>query len=624
MSSDVSQAVKYLDSKAAPSYPAMFRRRVIECPDRIAYYVPPKIDGESWQEITWFQAQKQVDRLSAGLISLGIRKEERVAIISSTRIEWVFADLAIACAGAATTTVYPNTHNDEEVHILTDSTTKIAIVENSAQLEKITKHENLVDQIEHIVLIDDDRQDKSEDFVLTWQQLLDAGDQLLKEDPSCVDRAIETIKPSDLSTLIYTSGTTGTPKGVELVNRNWTHEGEALQHMVSHLVTHEDNLYLWLPLSHVFGRDLIALHIAVGMRCSVDGRVNHIMSGMQQVHPTIMVGVPRIFEKIRSAVITIYPAKSLKGHISRWAFATGRDALKIRMAGKKLSLWMRFKYSLADKLVFSKLREKMGGKMRFMISGSAKLSRQVQEWFYWAGLPLIEGYGATETSAVAFLNLPDEPVLGSIGKAVPGLDVKFGEENEILLRGPIIARGYHNMPEETAEVFKDGWYHTGDIGRMDEDGNMFITDRKKDLFKTSNGKFAAPQKIENAIMANTPYVNQAIAIGEGRKFCSAIVTLDRPALELWAKRRGHENLSYAELTQLPEIKKSIDRFIRKANSYLENWEQVKRYTILDHELTQENGDLTPSLKVRRNKVYEKYADQIDAMYEEASRSDLTV
>ncbi len=624
MSNDVSQAVKYLDSKAAPSYPAMFRRRVADCPDRIAYFVPPKVDGQKWKEVTWFQAQKIVNRLAAGLISLGVENEERVAIISSTRIEWIFADLAIASAGAATTTVYPNTHDDEEVHILSDSGTKIAIVENAAQLNKIASHNELLEQISHVVLIDDDRSDKSQEYVLTWRQLLDAGDKKLAEDPDCVDRRVESITPDDLSTLIYTSGTTGTPKGVELINRNWTHEGEALLHMVDHLITHEDNLYLWLPLSHVFGRDLIALHICVGMRCSVDGRVDQIMSGMQEVQPTIMVGVPRIFEKIRSAVMTNYPTRSLRGRISRWAFATGRDALTLRMSGKKMSVWMRFKRNLADKLVFSKLREKMGGKMRFMISGSAKLSRQVQEWFYWAGLTLIEGYGSTETAAVAFLNLPDEPVLGSIGKPVTGLEVKFGEENEILLRGPIIARGYHNMPEETAEAFRDGWYHTGDIGMKDANGFYFITDRKKDLFKTSNGKFAAPQKIENAIMANTPYVSQAIAVGEGRKFCTAIVTLDRPALETWAKRRGHEGLSYAELTQLPEIRKSIDRFIRKANGHLENWEQIKRYTILDHELTLESGDLTPSLKVRRNRVYEKYADQIDAMYEDVARSDLTV
>lgn len=273
------------------------------------------------------------------------------------------------------------------------------------------------------------------------------------------------------------------------------------------------------------------------------------------------------------------------------------------------------RYALADRLVFSKLKARLGGNIRFLVSGSAKLSPQVQQWFYSAGITIIEGYGMTESSAVTFLNPPSRPRFGTVGPAVPGTVARVADDGEILVKGPGVMRGYHKDPEKTAETLVDGWLHTGDIGELDADGYLTITDRKKDLMKTSGGKYVAPQKIENAVAANVPYVSQVAAVGDGRKYISALITLDPAALERWAANHKKTDLSYAELTQLPEVRTSIDRFMARANSKLERWETVKRYAILDHEFSVADGIMTPNMKVRRAHVADRYADVIDSLYD---------
>lgn len=619
MNATVQQAAEQILADSAPNYPILFRGRVAEDPAGIGFTIP---DGDGWRDVSWGEVQTRVDQAAAGLISLGLRPEQRVAIAGNTRIEWVLADLAIACAAGATTTVYPNTHAEDLLHIVSDSNSVMIFAENNEQLAKVVELTELADQVRHIILFDDDRPVDAEvdDRVLTWDELLRRGSQYLSEHPSCVDDAIATLGPESLSTIIYTSGTTGRPKGVELLHRNWTYEAQALR--VLDFVYATDVLYLWLPLSHVFGRALLAVQLSLGFRSVVDGRVDRIVDGLATTHPTVLVGVPRIFEKVRAAVLTMNPQGGLKGRISRWAFKVGRDSRPYRLAGRPLPRRLAMQYRIADRLVFSKLKERLGGRMRFMISGSAKLSHQVQEWFYSAGIILVEGYGATETSAISFVNLPDQPRFGTVGPAIPGLETRIAEEGEVLLKGPTIARGYHNLPGETGEAFVDGWYHTGDIGNLDTDGYLTITDRKKDLFKTSSGKFVAPQKVENTVMANIPYVSQVVAIGDDRKYVTALVALDPVQLQRWADRRDKADLNYAELSQLPEIKQSIDRFMRRVNDRLERWEQIKRYTILDSELTLAEGTLTPSLKVRRSEVYSAYADVIEAMYADESQSDL--
>lgn len=596
--------------KAADNVGHMFRRRVEATPDHEAFLDPDRAaEGpNTWQPYTWRQSQVVVDRLAAGLLSRGLKYEERVAIASSTRLEWIFVDLAIACAAGATTTIYPNTAREEFDYILTDSGSVVLFAEDRGQLEKALGHDVLDSQLHTIVLIDADGVELN-DRVISYQQLLDAGEAYLAAHPTAVDDAIASTTRDTLSTLIYTSGTTGTPKGVRLNHISWVYEGIATKHL--DVIEHTDLQYLWLPLSHVFGKALIACQLEYGFTSAVDGRIDRIVDGLGEVRPTFMCGAPRIFEKVRGAVMT--GSKGVKARIARWAFAVGRDAVPYLSKGQELPSRLAIQHRLADRLVYSKLKEKLGGRIKFMISGSAKLSPQIQAWFFGAGIVIVEGYGSTETSAIACFDLPN-PTLGTVGPPLPGIEFKIADDGEVLINGPIITPGYHNLPERTAEVLHDGWYATGDIGHLTDEGKLVITERKKDLFKTSGGKYVAPQKVEAAITANIPYISQAIAVGDGRKYCSALVVLDPQLLAKWAQKRGLEGLSYADLTQRSEIHASVEKQMEKANAKLERWETVKKFTILDHELTVENEGVTANMKIRRSIVTGKYQDLVDAMY----------
>ncbi|MFZ2625514.1 MAG: long-chain fatty acid--CoA ligase [Propionibacterium sp.] len=611
-------------SECPPSYPAMFRERAAEDPDKVAYLVPQHREPEEWTALTWRQVSAEADQLAAGFVALGLAPEQRVAIAATTRIEWIMADYGIACAAGATTTIYPNTQPADELHILLNSQSVIVVVENWDQAEKVLRQHELDEQVHHVVLFDDDRPEGfSDERVVSWPRLHELGREYLAAHPTLLEERLALMGPETLSTLIYTSGTTGRPKGVELPHRCWTYEGHSMKHLWGKVVGPDDLLYLWLPLTHVFGRDLIATQLAFGYVMAVDGRIDRIVEGLAETHPTIMVGVPRIYEKIRSTVITMNSPKGFRGRVARWAFAVGRETHPYRLEGRPLPWDVRLRYSIADRLVFAKLRESLGGSMRFMVSGSAKLSAQVQAWFYSAGIIVIEGYGMTETAAIAAVNLPDKPRFGSVGPVTPGIEAKIAEDGELLLRGPIVASGYHKLPEETAEAFEDGWFHTGDIGVISADGYLTITDRKKDLMKTSNGKYVAPQKVESALLANTPYISQAVAVAEGRPYVVALLTMDREALLKWADNHGHAGEDFASLTRLPEIRASLDRFVRRTNEHLERWETVKRYAILDHEFAQDTGELTPSMKVKRAMVLARYEKEIDALYAQTGRTTLT-
>jgi len=606
-------------AECASSYPDMFRRRVAQSPKKVAFQYPAYTEPEKWTSLTWAQSKEQVDELASGFLSLGLQWEECVAIACSTRIEWVLLDLAIACAGGVTTTVYPNTHAEEEAYILLDSNSVMLIAENAAQLVKVLGNDDLDKQLRHIILIDDDRDEGYGDDprVLTMAKLREIGKVFLADNPDLVDQTVAAITPDKVSTIIYTSGTTGRPKGVELLHGAWTYEGAAV--VAYDICYPEDSLYLWLPLSHVFGRDLLAAQIQVGFECIVDGRINRLMQGVGETGPTLLVGVPRIFEKVRAAVITMYPKSGIKGKLSHWAFSVGAQSRPYRVENKPMPAGLAARYKLADSLVFSKLREKLGGRMRLMVSGSAKLSPQVQEWLYSAGLVLVEGFGMTETAAIASINHPSRLKFGTVGEPLPGIEAEIADDGELMLRGPIVMRGYHNQPEATAEALTpDGWLHTGDIGYIDDAGNIVITDRRKDLMKTSNGKYVAPQVVENAIMANTPYAAQAIVLGEGQKHVAALIVMDADALESWGKHHGLEGASYAELSQRPEIQASVMRFIQRANQRLQHWEAVRKFIILDRDLSLDLGEVTPSLKVRRPVVMRHFASQIDAIYADDS------
>ncbi len=567
--------------------------------------------AEEWVSIDWVETQRRVDVIAAALLALGLKTEERVTIVAGTRLEWVLADLAINCAGGATTTIYPNTTGDDFQHIIGDSGSVMVFAENAEQLAKLDAAPKVAAAVSHVILMDGEGDG---DRVLSWADLIQRGEAKLAEDPGVVDDAIAAATPDQLATLIYTSGTTGRAKGVELLHSCWVYEGLTLRDMK--IIPPGYVQYLWLPLSHVFGKALIATQMAIGFSSAVDGRVDKIVAGLGEVSPEFMCGAPRIFEKVRSAVMLASPRGAIKGRIARWAFSVGRDSREYRMAARPMPAAMRASYAIADKLVFSKLKAKMGGNVEFFVSGSAKLSEQVQAWFYSAGLLVVEGYGMTETSAISCFNVPQKPRFGTVGPALPGTEVRLAEDGEVLIKGPGVMRGYHNDPEHTAEVLIDGWFHTGDIGVFDADGYLSITDRKKDLMKTSSGKYVAPVKVETVIGATIPYVSQVVAVGDGRKYISALLTMDRDNLNKWAARKGLADLSYAELTQHPELRKTLERFIASANAKLERWETVKRFAVLPTELSVDDGGVTPNMKIRRKVVTDMYADVVDSLYDD--------
>ena len=567
------------------------------------------LEGERWVSLTWSETKNRVDQLAAGLLALGVGREERVAISSNTRIEWILADLAIMCAGGATTTVYPTTTHEDVSFILADSESKIIFAEDDGQVAKILDHLVDLPALTTVVQIEG-RTDHPK--VISWDDLLQRGADRLAAHPTVVDEVIAGIRSGDLATVIYTSGTTGRPKGVRLIQDSWTYEAVAVE--AYDIISPDDLQYLWLPLSHVFGKVLIAIQTRIGFATAVDGRIDKIVDNLGVVQPTFMCGAPRIFEKVRARVMT-QASHGVKAKIFAWAFGVGRKVSSLQLAGKEPTGLLKSQHALADRLVFSKIKARMGGRINFFVSGSAALNREVQEWFHAAGLLVLEGYGLTETSAASCVNNPRSTRFGTVGPPLPGTQVKIADDGEILLKGPGVMEGYHNQPEATAEVLKDGWLYTGDIGELDDHGYLRITDRKKDLIKTSGGKFVAPQKVEGVLKATSPYISQVVVHGEGRKYVTALITLDPEAIEGWGSGQNLNVSSTEELVTSPEVRELMQGYVEQANAKLERWETIKKFAILTSELTIDEGEVTPSQKVRRRTVEKRYADRLDALYD---------
>lgn len=587
------------------SFGHLFRERVTATPGGEAFR---RKTGTGWTSLNWEQTGEQVYEVAAGLIDCGVRAEQRVAIAAGTRLEWILADLGIACAGGATTTVYPSTAAEDVSYILADSGAVVAFAENVEQAAKLTGAD--LPDLVAVVLIDGEGDGEK---TISWAQLVERGRALLAAQPGVVDERIDALGPESLATLIYTSGTTGRPKGVRLVHDNWTYEGKAVTELG--ILGADDVQYLWLPLSHVFGKMLIAIQLQIGFATAVDGDLTKIVENMGAVRPTFMAGAPRIFEKVRARVtLTGHGTGGLRSKIFDWAFAVGLAASRRRQARESLSRRHSIQLAIADKLVFNKIRAVMGGRIKFLVSGSAALSREVAEWFDAAGMKVLEGYGLTESSAATFVNLPGDARIGTVGPPLPGTEAIIAADGEILVRGPGVMRGYHNLPGATEEVLTaDGWLHTGDIGTL-TDGFLTITDRKKDLIKTSGGKYVAPQKIEGIFKAVCPYASQIIVHGEGRKFISAMITLDPEMIVEWADGNGLGGRSPEQLATNPKVRELISGYVDELNGKLERWETIKKFVILPRDLTVEDGDLTPSMKIRRKIVEKQHMGDLDGLY----------
>ncbi|MGW5093291.1 AMP-dependent synthetase/ligase [Streptomyces nodosus] len=608
-----------------PSVAALFLERVAATPDAEAYRYPVPGNGEGpdgWRSLSWAEAAARVQAVAAGLIELGVQPEQRVALASSTRVEWILADLGIMCAGAATTTVYPQTNSDESAFILSDSESRVLIAENAEQLAKARSRSAELPGLTHFVVIDPEGVETG-DRVLTLAGLEARGAARLREQPELIKERVGAITKDQLATLIYTSGTTGRPKGVRLPHDNWSYMAKAIA--ATGLVSGEDLQYLWLPLAHVFGKVLISGQIEVGHVSAVDGRVDKIIENLPVVQPTYMAAVPRIFEKVYNGVAARARAGgAAKYKIFQWAAGIAREYAKVsqdnfrRTGSRSVPLGLAARHKAADALVFAKIREAFGGRLRACISGSAALAPEIGYFFAGAGIHILEGYGLTESSAASFVNPGEAYRTGTVGKPLPGTEVRIADDGEILLRGPGIMEGYHGLPEKTAEVLEpDGWFHTGDIGELSPDGYLSITDRKKDLIKTSGGKYIAPAEAEGQFKALCPYVSNILVHGADRNFCSALIALDEPSLLEWAKENGLGGKPYAEVVADPATVEMIDGYVRRLNEGLQRWQAIRRFRLLPRDLDIEHGELTPSLKLKRPVVEREYKHLIDEMYQGA-------
>jgi long-chain acyl-CoA synthetase len=590
--------------------PEMFLDRVAKTPDREAFQFPT---ASGWGRYTWREVGQKVRSIAGGLRSLGLQNEQRGGIICSTRVEWILVDIGIMSAGGATTTIYPSNTPEECAYILKDSSTQFLFAENDEQAAKIAKVKAEVGELKKIIVIEG--KGGLDGWAITLDELMKAGDAWNTANPGQYEENAQSLRGDSLATLIYTSGTTGQPKGVELTHDCWVYEGTGIEELG--LLKIEDVQYLWLPLAHSFGKVLEAAQLKIGFSTAVDGRIDKLVDNLAVVKPTFVAAVPRIFEKVYNKVVAgAKDGGGAKYGIFKWAVEVGKEASKLKQQGKQPGGLLAIKYAIATKLVFSKLQNRFGGRLKYFVSGSAPLSRELAEFFHAADILILEGYGLTESSAASFVNRPDKYRFGTVGLPVPGTQVKLAEDGEILIKGRGIMRGYHHLPGPTAEALDaDGWLHTGDIGKVLPEGFLQITDRKKDLIKTSGGKYVAPQELEGKMKVLCPYVSQLVVHGDNRNFCVALVTVEEEAIKKWARESGLGELSYGDIAAHPKTRELLKGFFQQLNANLASYESIKDFAILPADLTQEAGELTPSLKLKRKFVEKKYSHLLEKFYQ---------
>ena len=574
----------------------IFLDAVEEHSDRSAYGGSAGDGGLSYAKV-----QDHVRRGAAALRRLGLERGDRAAILSENRLEWALADWSCIAAGVVDVPIYSTLPANQIAYILEDSGATLAFVSSAEQLEKVRTAASGLTRELRIVAFDPDA---AAGDALAWPDFLAMG-----EDAEMAECAAEAKRaaPDDVATMIYTSGTTGKPKGVMLTHANLTSNVRATERVIEIGAT--DVSLSFLPLSHVLQRMVDYLLFARG--CTVThGSIETVAADMRRVRPTLLVSVPRLYEKVYQGV---RDAGGLKGRLVSWAMAVGRRVALCREAGTRPGLSTRLRHAVADRLVFSRIREAVGGRLRFFVSGGAALAPEINRFFLGAGITILEGYGLTETSPVTNVNTLARFRVGTVGRPVPGTEVRIADDGEIQIRGPQVMKGYHGRDEATREAISpDGWFSTGDIGELSEDGYLSITDRKKDLFKTSGGKYVAPQQIEN-LLKQCAFVDEALVVGEGRNFCAALVVPAFERLEAWAAEAGIRG-SGAELLADPGCQERLRREIFASLSGLAPFETPKKIGLIAEPFAVDAGTLTPTQKVRRSAVQAMYADLIDAMY----------
>lgn len=559
-----------------------------------------------WQPISSDQIYNRVRALAQAFLSWGAQKGDRIALIAENRWEWVVTDFAALAIGAADVPIYPTLTGEQIAELIADAGCRIAVVSTRQQFDKLNSVRGRT-SLERIVIMDA----PAPEGAIAFGSLMDDADLLGAERDPVFDALVRSVEPKDLATLIYTSGTTGEPKGVAL-----THGNIAVNQNFAPQDFHfdvSDACISFLPLSHVTARALDYVMYNSGAQVIYCTQFDKLPQAMKEVKPTVIVGVPRVYEKIRQAVESRASHSPVKRRLLAWAIRLGSNFIDTVYDGRKPSSKT---WAMANKLVYSKVSEAFGGRVKVFVSGGAPLGIDTARWFASVGIALWEGYGLTETSPVVALNTPRQHRMGAAGMPIGNVELKLAEDGELLVKGPSVFPGYWNKPEANAECFdEEGWFRTGDIGHFDADGFLFITDRKKELLKTSGGKLVAPQPIENKLK-NSILVAQAALVGDKHKFISALISPNFVALEEWAKQHGIHFNSRAELVAHNRVIALYGEIVREVNGTLANFETLKRFRVVADEWTQESGELTPSMKLKRRVLTQNYAAVIAELYED--------
>ncbi len=563
-----------------------------------------------WSTVTWLDAEEAIKKIALGLQVLGVKKGDMVALFASTRMEWTLCDLAILSLGAVTVPIYHSNTSDQAAYIIQNSGSRFVFVENKNLHQKIQSEIPNLPQLEKIILMSGSVD--PDEITFSLEQLQKLGSQGHEEDWK---KGIENIAPTQIATLVYTSGTTGPPKGAVLTHGNFLSELDACLQLFE-ITDHEISI-VFLPLAHIFARVMQFFHLRVGFTQAYAESIDKLVDNIGEIKPHFFVAVPRIFEKVHERVLQQVEAGSpLKKAIFTWATAVGREISLKKQNKKWIGPVLQAQGLLASQLVFGKLRKRLGGRVRYTVSGGAPLAKDIAEFFHAAGIMIMEGYGLTETTAAINCNTLYDYKFGTVGQKIKSVEEKIAPDGEIMVRGPVVFQGYYKDAEATKQVLsEDKWFKTGDIGEFDEEGFLKITDRKKDIIVTAGGKNIAPQNIES-ILKQVPFISQAVVLGDRRKYLTSLITLSRESVEDYARKASIHFGDYKELTHHPKIYELIKKAIEEKNKTLASYESIKRFAILENDFSQETGELTPTLKVKRKFVGEKYRDVIDQLYQE--------
>lgn len=568
--------------------------------------------GDRWQELNWIVYREIVTTLAAGLQTIGVRKGDKIAIYSNTRLEWAALDLAILGLGALTVPIYQSSTPEDVEFILKDSEAKILFCENQNLFRRIESNLKKIKSIERVLCFDKDKKSPpGKEKVTFLDELQTKGETALKKSPTLYELAVREVHIKDPATIIYTSGTTGQPKGVLLTHTQVLSEVSDAFPLLG--ATSRDRSLSFLPYAHILGRIEVWGHALIGYTMAFAQGIDHLRTNLVEVKPTFFISVPRVFEKIYQGILQQAELNSVKSRVFHWSLAVGREVGRYKMEKLPVPIDLALKYQLAKKLVLNLISEKMGGQLRFAISGGAPLSRSIAEFFHAIGILVLEGYGLTETTAAITVNTPFDYRFGTVGKPVGDVKIKIAEDGEILVHSKKVMKEYYHNEEATKLTIIDGWFHTGDIGELSSDNYLRITDRKKDLIKTAGGKFVAPQKLEGLLKSNQ-YISNVHIHGERKKYIVALITLNWDLIHDFADNHGIQIKSRNELTEHPKIKGLLRQVIAEANAHLASYESIKQFAILPTDFTIEEGTLTPSLKVKRKIVDQKYKALLDSLY----------